>query len=66
MRGHALDDLRILVVHPPLVIERISDSTGGLIVENATTWLSLVSGVGREHVARGAATSIGWIAYGAG
>ena len=65
LRGHALDDLRILVVHPPLVVERISDAAGGLIVENATTWSSLVS-VGREHVARCAATSIGWIAYGAG
>ncbi|MEO7443794.1 MAG: hypothetical protein ABIW46_09720, partial [Acidimicrobiales bacterium] len=37
----------------------------GLLVENATTWRSLVT-AGREHVAAGSATSIGWVAYGAG
>lgn len=65
LREHMPDALRIVVVHPPLVVERISDARGGLVVENATTWSSLVS-VGREHVARGTPTSIGWIAYGAG
>lgn len=65
LRGRPLDALRLQVVHPPLVIERISEAHGGLLVENATTWWSLVK-VGREHVAAGADTSIGWIAYGAG
>ncbi|MGH9181471.1 MAG: FAD-dependent oxidoreductase, partial [Acidimicrobiales bacterium] len=57
--------LALFVVHPPLVIEAISDAAGGLLVENATTWRSLVT-AGREHVAAGVPTSIGWIAYGAG
>lgn len=65
LRGRRIDGLRLEIVHPPLVIERISEARGGLVVENATTWRSLVT-VGREHLSAGAATSIGWIAYGAG
>lgn len=65
LAGRAVEFLRVDVVHPPLVVEQVSDGTGGLIVENATTWRSLVD-VGREHVGSGVSTSLGWIAYGAG
>lgn len=65
LNGRATEFLRVDVVHPPLVVEQIGDSSEGLIVENATTWRSLVD-VGREHVGFGATTSLGWIAYGAG
>lgn len=65
LRGHPIPSLRLIVVHPPLVVERISDAGGGLVVENATTWRSLVT-AGRHHLAAGSPTSLGWIAYGAG
>jgi len=61
LAGRTVEFLRVDIVHPPLVVERISDGSEGLLVENATTWRSLVE-VGREH----ATTSLGWIAYGAG
>lgn len=65
LRGHPVPGLRLVVVHPPLVVERISDAGGGLLVENATTWWSIVT-AGRHHVAGGSPTSLGWAAYGAG
>lgn len=65
LRGHPLPGLALVVVHPPLVVERISEAGGGLLVENATTWWSLVT-AGRHHVAAGSPTTVGWIAYGAG
>jgi len=65
LAGRTVEFLRVDVVHPPLVVERIGEGMSGLLVENATTWRSLVD-VGREHVRFGAPTSIGWIAYGAG
>ncbi|MGI8807671.1 MAG: hypothetical protein ACR2KK_07490 [Acidimicrobiales bacterium] len=69
LRGRLRDrpppGLRLVVVHPPLVVEKVSDAAGGLLVENATTWWSIVT-AGRDHVARGAPTSLGWVAYGAG
>jgi len=65
LRGRPIPGLRIVVVHPPLVVERISEAGGGLLVENATTWWSLVT-AGRHHVGNGAPATVGWVAYGAG
>lgn len=65
LRGRPIPGLRLVVVHPPLVVERISDAGGGLLVENATTWWSIVT-AGRRHVGGGSPTSLGWVAYGAG
>jgi len=65
LRGHPVPGLALIVVHPPLVVERISEAGGGLLVENATTWWSVVT-AGRHLVAAGSPTTVGWIAYGAG
>lgn len=65
LRDRSIDGLQLVVVHPPLVVEQISNAGAGLLVENATTWWSLVT-TARLHLAAGAVTTIGWIAYGAG
>ncbi|MCA1703181.1 MAG: hypothetical protein LC808_07875 [Actinobacteria bacterium] len=65
LRGRTPPGLRLIVVHPPLVVERISDAGGGLLVENATTWWSIVT-AGQLHVDAGAPTTLGWVAYGVG
>jgi hypothetical protein len=57
--------LGAVVVHPPFVAQRIGPAKGMLVLENHTTYASVVNAT-REHLAQCAAAVFGWIGYGAG